>query len=61
MYKNKMPNIIKTMYNYFYQLEFEIFEISTEIQYIIETNPVTNIKKIYWITTQLDLLQQYLN
>jgi len=59
--KNRMPNLTNTNYNLSTKLFFKIYKINDNIQYIIETNPLTNIQKKYWITTELNLLNNYLN
>lgn len=58
--KNMMPNLINLNYDFTYELEFEIFNIDDNIQFIIENNPNTNIKKKYWIVTNLNLLLNFI-
>jgi hypothetical protein len=57
---NRMPNLIQTHYNFSNTLEFDIYKISDKIQYIIETNPSTKIIKKYFVTTNLDLVDEYI-
>ena len=57
---NRMPNLIETNYNFYDILEFKIYKISDKIQFIIETNPKTKIIKKYFITTNLDLISDYI-
>ena len=57
---NRMPNLIETNYNFCSTLEFKIYKISDKIQFIIETNPETEIIKKYFVTTDLNLIKDYL-
>lgn len=57
---NHMPNLIQTHYNFSNVLEFDIYKISDKIQFIIETNPSTKIIKKYFVTTNLDLVDEYI-
>jgi len=56
---NRMPNLIITNYNLYAKLCFKIYNINENLQYIIETNPITKIIKKYWITTELNLIDNY--
>jgi hypothetical protein len=58
--KNRMPNLINSNYNFSSTLEFKIFKISNQVQFIIETNPTTKIIKKYFITTDLDYIKNYI-
>lgn len=57
---NRMPNLIDSSYNFISNLTFQIYKFSDKVQFIIETNPETNITKKYWITSELNLLNNYL-
>jgi hypothetical protein len=57
---NRMPNLIQTSYNFSSRLEFKIYKISDKVQFIIETNPNTKIIKKYFITTDLNLIKNYI-
>jgi hypothetical protein len=57
---NRMPNLIDSSYNFISNLTFQIYKFSDKVQFIIETNPETNITKKYWITLELSLLNNYL-
>lgn len=57
---NRMPNLIKSNYNFYDTLEFKIYKINDKIQFIIETNPKTKIIKKYYITTDLNLLYNFI-
>ena len=57
---NRMPNLIETNYNFCSTLEFKIYKISDKIQFIIESNPETKIIKKYFVTTDLNLIKDYL-
>lgn len=57
---NLMPNLIKSNYNFYGELKFTIYKIDNNIQYVIETDPKTNITRKYFITTDLQLLNNYI-
>jgi len=57
--KNRMPLLINSNYNFTYNLDFEIYKIKNEIIYIIESNPITNIRKKYLLVTDLNVLNNY--
>lgn len=58
----RLPNLIETEYNFTSTLNFEIFKLdkNNNIQFIIETNPITNSIRKYFITTNLNLVQEFL-
>ena len=58
--KTRMPNLIKSNYNVYVILNFTIYKPNDNIQFIIETNPETNIKKKYIITNNLKNLDNFL-
>ena len=57
---NRMPNLIETNYNFYNTLELKIRKISDKVQFIIETNPKTKIIKKYFVTTDLNLIKDFL-
>lgn len=57
---NRMPNLLENNYNFYSKLHFKIYKISNNIQYIIETNHETKIIKKYFITNNLNLLNNYI-
>lgn len=57
---NRMPNLIETNYNFYNTLEFKIYNISDKIQFIIETNPESKIIKKYFVTTDLNLIKDFI-
>lgn len=50
----RMPNLIETQYNFASELNFKIYNINKNVQYIIETN--NDIVKKYWVCTDVELL-----
>lgn len=59
----RLPNLIETKYTNIYELNFQIYdidEINKEIQFVIETNPLTNIKRNYFIVSNLDCIHKYI-
>lgn len=65
MYKHvsakRLPNLIETEYTNIYKLNFQVYEIDSQIQFIIETNQLTNEKRKYFIVSNLNLIQKYHN
>ncbi len=57
---NRMPNLINSSYNFISNLSFKIYKFSDKVQFIIETNPETNVQKNYWVLTDLNLLKDFL-
>ena len=57
---NRMPNLIESNYNFYKTLEFKIYKINDQVQFIIETDPETKIIKKYFTSTNLNLLDDYL-
>ena len=58
--KHKMPNLIDSYYSFNKTLLFKIFQLNNNVLFVIETDPVTNIQKKYWIVTELNFLNNYL-
>ena len=58
--KTRMPNLIKSNYNVYVILNFTIYKPNDNIQFIIETNPETNLIKKYIITNNLKNLDNFL-
>lgn len=56
----RMPNLIDNEYNFNSELNFKIYNFEKNIQFVIETNPITNIEKKYFISTDLNLISKYL-
>lgn len=52
-----MPNLLSSNYSTYTTLDFQIYKINDKVQYIIETNPQTNIIKKYFITEELNLIK----
>ena len=57
--KNRMPVLIDNLYDLSTQSKFIIYEINDNLQYIVEI--VNNMKKKYFITTDLHLIKKFLN
>lgn len=57
----KMPNLSKKEYDLNDTYEFKIYKINEKIQYIIETNIETEIIRKYFLTTELNLIDIYVN
>lgn len=63
----KLPNLIESKYTNIYTLNFKIYNLDLDldltdndkIQYVIETNPETNLMRKYFITTKLSLIQKF--
>jgi hypothetical protein len=59
----RLPNLIETKYTNIYELNFQVYNIDTnnnQIQFVIETNPLTNEKRKYFIVPNLNLIQNYI-
>jgi len=58
----RLPNLIESEYNNVLTLNFQIYKLDNEnnIQFIIETNPITNSSRKYFVTTNLNLIQQFI-
>lgn len=56
----KFPNLIDSQYSNSVKLEFIIYTINNDVQFIIETNLKTNIEKKYFITKNLDSIKNFL-
>lgn len=56
----RMPNLIELNYNVQTQLDFIIYKINENILLVIETNPITNLQKKYFITTDLDFCKKFI-
>lgn len=66
MYKSvsnkRLPNLIETEYTNVYELNFQVYDIepnNSQVQFIIETNQLTNEKRKYFIVSDLNLIQKY--
>jgi len=59
----KMPNLIESEYILSQTLNFNIYKLDKDnkIQFIIETNLLTNSIKKYFITTNLDLINMFIH
>lgn len=55
----KLPNLIENAYEFISVLEFEIYELESQTQFIIETNPSTNSIRKYFITKNLENIKKY--
>jgi hypothetical protein len=58
--KNRLPNLIESQYNLSTTLEFKIYNLNQNVQFIIETNPITNSIKQYFITKNLNSIKNFL-
>ena len=60
--KNRLPNLIESGYNISSTLNFKIYRLdkNNQIQWIVENNPLTNTTRNYFITTDLNLIKQYI-
>lgn len=58
----RLPNLIETEYDFSSILDFKIYKLdpNNNIQFVIETNPTTNSTRNYFITSDLNLVQQFL-
>lgn len=57
----RLPNLVENEYNFCSTLNFQIFNLEkNKVQFIIETNPITNAVKKYFITTEPNLIEKYL-
>ena len=59
-----LPNLIESEYTFASTIKFKIYNLDTEqnsakIQFVIETNPLTNIIRKYFLTTNLNCIQKY--
>ena len=54
----RLPNLIESKYDFVSTLNFKIYKLDKEnkIQFIIETNLLTNLTRKYFITTNLEYL-----
>lgn len=57
---NRMPNIIESEYDVYTNVNFKIYNIDNNIQFIIEKNLKSNVIKKYWIVEDLDSLKNIL-
>ena len=57
----RLPNLIESNYNCVSTLNFKIYKLDNEnkIQFVIETNLLTNLTRKYFVTTSLNLIQYY--
>ena len=58
----RLPNLIESKYDNTLNLNFKIYKLDDEnkIQFIIETNSITNVIRKYFITTDLNLIQPFI-
>ncbi len=56
---NKMPNLIESNYNLALELDFIIYEINKNLQFIVEINTINNTVKKYFITNDLNLINNF--
>lgn len=58
----RLPNLIETEYNFSSIFDFKIYKLdkNNNIQFIIETNPITNLTRKYFITSDLNLINEFL-
>lgn len=66
MYKSvsnkRLPNLIETEYTNVCELNFQAHNIepnNSQVQFIVETNQLTNEKRKYFIVSDLNLIQKY--
>jgi hypothetical protein len=66
MYKSvsnkRLPNLIETEYTNVYELNFQVYNIepnNSQVQFIVETNQLTNEKRKYFVVSDLNLIQKY--
>lgn len=61
----RFPNILEKDYHEIHSLNFKIYDLENskdiKIQYIIETNILTNFVRKYFITTNLNSIENYIN
>lgn len=59
----KLPNLIESAYDHVYKLFFQIYKLDKEnkIQFIIETNPITNSTRKYFVSVNLDLIKTFIS
>ncbi len=57
----RLPNLIESEYDAILTIDFQIYKLDKEnkIQFIIEKNPITNSVRKYFITTNLDLINNF--
>lgn len=57
----KLPNLIASSHDFISTINFDIYELdkNNKIQFIIEKNISTNLIRKYFITSDLNLIQQY--
>lgn len=55
----RLPNLKEKEYTNIYELNLQVYDIDNQIQFIIETNLLTNEKRKYFISQNLNLIQKY--
>lgn len=55
----RFPNLIESKYDENYMLNCKIYDLDNNIQFVIETNTITNVVRKYFIVENLDLLKKY--
>ena len=58
----RLPNLIETEYDFSSILDFKIYKLdpNNNTQFVVESNPITNSTRNYFITTDLNLVKQFL-
>ncbi len=57
----RMPNLIESQYDLFENYHLKVYEIRTDIQFVIETNKKNNIITKYWIGSNYETLCDFLS
>jgi len=60
--EKRLPNLIESEYTNIYNLNFQVYNIeqnNSQIQFIVETNLITNEKRKYFIVQDLNLIEKY--
>lgn len=56
----EMPNLLKNKYDFNNMLNFKIYNLEKNVQLIIETDPKTNVEKIYFISSDINSVSKYI-
>jgi len=58
----RLPNLIDTEYDFSSILDFKIYKLDSNNNtlFVIESNPITNLNRNYFITNDLNLVKQFL-
>jgi len=60
--EKRLPNLIETEYDFSSILDFKIYKLDNlenNIQFVVETNPLTKLTRNYFITTNLSFIDKY--